>query len=88
VNTVSLYDPLKNNGAQDTIDYLSVDTEGSEYGILNAFFQANDKYTVKTITVEHNFKMRDKLNELLTKNGYVRKFEQISRWDDFYVLNK
>jgi FkbM family methyltransferase len=88
VNTISLYDLLDYNGAPEVIDYLSIDTEGSEYGILNAFFQKNNKYDVKCITVEHNFTMRDKLHELLTTNGYVRKFEQISRWDDFYVKVK
>ena len=88
VKTISLYDLLSQNGAPKTIDYLSIDTEGSEYGILNAFFQKNNKYVVKCITVEHNFTMRDKLYELLTKYGYERKFEQISRWDDFYILNK
>jgi FkbM family methyltransferase len=85
VNTISLYDLLEKANAPETIDYLSVDTEGSEYGILNAFFQKNNKYDVKLITVEHNFTMRDKLHELLTKYGYQRKFEPISRWDDFYV---
>ena len=88
VNTISLYDLLDYNGAPEVIDYLSVDTEGSEYGILNAFFQKNDKYSVECISVEHNFTMRDKLHELLTKYGYERRFEQISRWDDFYVKVK
>lgn len=88
VNTISLFDLLEKNNAPQTVDYLSIDTEGSEYGILNAFFQKNNKYDVSLITVEHNFTMRDKLHELLTKYGYQRKFEQISRWDDFYILNK
>ena len=88
VNTISLYDLLEKNDAPETIDYLSVDTEGSEYGILNAFFQKNNKYDVRLITVEHNFTMRDKLHELMTANGYQRKFEPISRWDDFYVKVK
>ena len=88
VNTISLMDMLDEFRAPDVINYMSVDTEGSEYGILNAFFQENnkyDKYDVKCISVEHNFTMRDKIYELMTANGYKRKFEQISRWDDFYV---
>lgn len=86
VNTVSLFDLLEQHNAPTEIDYLSVDTEGSEYGILNAFFQANNgKYYVRNITVEHNFTMRDKLYDLLTKNGYTRKFAELSRWDDFYT---
>lgn len=84
VETVSLYD-LLDEYAPKIIDYMSIDTEGSEYGILNAFFQENDKYDVRCISVEHNFIMRDKIHELMKANGYVRKFDMISRWDDFYV---
>ena len=85
VETISLYDMLDEHMAPKVIDFMSVDTEGSEYGILNAFFQKNDKYEVRCISVEHNFTMRDKLHELMTANGYKRKFMEISRWDDFYV---
>ena len=86
VETVSLLDLLDAYNAPNVIDYMSVDTEGSEYGILNAFFmQSNGKYDVKALTVEHNYTMRDKLHELMVANGYKRKFMEISRWDDFYV---
>lgn len=86
VETISLVDLLDEYKAPEVIDYMSVDTEGTEYGILNAFFQQNTKYKVRAITVEHNFTpMRDKLHALLTSNGYTRKFTEISRWDDYYA---
>lgn len=87
VSTISLLDMLDYYKAPEVIDYMSVDTEGTEYGILNAFFKQNaDKYKVRSITVEHNFTpMRDKLFELMTANGYKRVFTEISRWDDYYV---
>jgi len=85
VTTVSLIDLLNEHNAPEKIDYLSIDTEGSEYGILNAFFTKNTKYQVENVTVEHNFTMRDKLYDLMTSNGYVRKFAELSRWDDFYT---
>jgi len=85
VKTISLYDMLDEHMAPEVIDFMSVDTEGSEYGILNAFFQKNNRYEVRCISVEHNFTMRDKLHELMTANGYKRKFMEISRWDDFFV---
>jgi FkbM family methyltransferase len=87
VDTISLFDLLSLYNAPNDIDYLSIDTEGTEYGILNAFFFQNDnKYKINTITVEHNGgEIREKLYELLTKYGYTRKFMEISRWDDFYV---
>jgi len=85
VNTISLVDLLDSYKAPAEIDYLSIDTEGSEYGILNAFFQNNKKYYIRNITVEHNFSMREILYELLTANGYKRVFAELSRWDDFYT---
>lgn len=87
VPTISLLELLDYYSSPEVIDYISVDTEGTEYGILNAFFKQNaDKYKVRAITVEHNFTpMRDKLFELLSANGYKRVFTEVSRWDDFYV---
>ena len=89
VTTVSLFDMLERHNAPSHIGYMSVDTEGSEYDILKAFFDDpnSNKYTIKCITVEHNFKndAREKVYNLLISQGYKRKFEQFSRWDDFFV---
>lgn len=83
VDTISLDDLLSSNDAPNRIDYLSVDTEGSEFEILRAFdFQ---KYDVKVITVEHNFTMnRDAIHSLLESRGFSRVFEKFSMWDDWY----
>jgi hypothetical protein len=84
VQTISLLDLLKKYQAPKFIDYLSIDTEGSEFEILNAF--NFNEYTFGIITVEHNFTFRrDMIYELLSKNGYVRKHEDISNVDDWYV---
>ena len=85
VNTISLVDLLDKYHAPDTIDYLSIDTEGSEFKILSSFdFK---KYKFKVITCEHNYtENREKVAKLLTENGYVRKFIDISQHDDWYVL--
>ena len=67
------------------VDYLSLDTEGSEYEILKSLdFKL---YSPTVITVEHNFKneIRKKIYSLLVKRGYKRYFTQISRFDDWYV---
>ena len=84
VATVSLLDLLDQNDAPSIIDYLSIDTEGSEFEILNAFdFR---KYDVQVITVEHNYTAnRGRLYDLLVGSGYTRKFKTLSQWDDWYV---
>ena len=84
VETISLMDLLSEYGAPNYIDYLSLDTEGSEFDILSTF--DFDKYNIHCITVEHNYtSRRTNIFELLTKHGYIRKFENISRFDDWYV---
>lgn len=84
VETISLNDLLAKHNAPAEIDYLSIDTEGSEFDILENFDFS--LYSFRVITCEHNFTpMRLKLHELLTKNGYIRKFESISKFDDWYV---
>ena len=84
VKSISLNDLLAKYGAPENIDYLSIDTEGSELEILSSFdFR---KHSFKVITCEHNYTpMRDKIFDLLSGHGYVRKFEELSKFDDWYV---
>lgn len=80
VKTISLDDFLKKYNAPKKIDYLSIDTEGSEYDILEAF--SFDRWAVALITVEHNFSAsRSKIRNLLESQGY-RCIEK--DWDDWY----
>jgi FkbM family methyltransferase len=84
VKTASLEEMLDQHNAPKEIDYLSIDTEGSEYEILSAF--NFEKYRFRVITVEHNFQpQREQILRLLQKNGYERKLERISTIDDWYV---
>jgi len=86
VTTVSLNDLLLNYKAPFEIDYLSIDTEGSELEILQAF--DFEKYCIKVITVEHNFTLkRQQIFELLSEKGYQRVFSKISLFDDWYIKN-
>jgi FkbM family methyltransferase len=87
VSSISLNDLLDKHKAPRDIDYLSIDTEGSEFEILNSF--NFDNYNIKIITCEHNFsKNRDRIHSLLVSKGYERKFESISLFDDWYVKIK
>ena len=84
VETVSLNDLLEAHRAPAEIDYLSIDTEGSEFEILHRFDFERNRFAV--ITCEHNFTpMRNELHSLLTSKGYVRTLEEISAVDDWYV---
>lgn len=84
VETISLIDLLATHNAPRKIDYISIDTEGSEFEILSAFdFSA---YDVKLITCEHNFTSdRNRIFELLTQKGYKRKYMGLAGFDDWYV---
>jgi hypothetical protein len=84
VETVSLLDLLKFHNAPKFIEFLSIDTEGSEFEILEKFdFQS---YRFGAICVEHNFAdTRGKINKLLLANGYVQIYGDLSDFDDWYV---
>ena len=85
VDTVSLNDLLKTHNAPREIDYLSIDTEGSELPILQAFNFTD--YDIRIVTVEHNFvePNRHEVFKLLTAKGFVRLFKPLSKFDDWYV---
>lgn len=88
VKTITLLEMLLKYNAPEIIDYMSVDTEGSEYEILKQFDFS--KYKFNFITCEHMFveKKRDDIYNLMINNGYKRVFEDISDQDDWYVPSK
>jgi len=84
VPTVTLNELLVSHAAPTDISYMSVDTEGSEYECLAGFDFA--KYKVTCLTIEHNYQpTRGKVRDLLTTNGFVNVFSDISDYDDWYV---
>lgn len=87
VETISLNDLLVEYKAPHVIDYLSIDTEGSEFDILKEF--DFEKFKISVITVEHNFSpKREEIYKLLTCKGYKRVFEKLSLFDDWYVFSE
>jgi len=84
VETISLAELLKEQHAPHKIDYISIDTEGSELEILRAFdFR---EFDVTVFTVEHNFTpARKRLIELFETNGYDLVMPYFSKWDAWFV---
>lgn len=74
MQSITLHQLLQQFTAPECIQYLSLDTEGGEYEILNKFFEENDIREIEVISVEHNFNdnKRDGLFKLLSENGYER----------------
>jgi FkbM family methyltransferase len=84
VDTISLNDLLQKFSAPLVIDYLSIDTEGTELEILKDF-NFND-YKINIITCEHNYNSnRDAINVLLESKGFKRVFTDLSLYDDWFV---
>ena len=72
--------------APEDIDYVSIDTEGSEYHILNGYFRDNQKYRIKYIDIEHayNKEKQTKIRNLMKSNGY--KLLRQNQYDDTFIL--
>lgn len=85
VNTISLNDLLEKSNAPEFIDYMSIDTEGSELEILKTF--NFEKYRFGLIHLEHNYlePKRTQIRNLLTSNGYT--FVGANKFDDCYKHN-
>ena len=84
MTTISLNDALKQCDAPREIDYISLDTEGSELDILSTFDFAG--YRVRLWTIEHNHTANEaKIDRLMAAHGYVRKCPDWSRFDAWYV---
>lgn len=82
VKTISLLDVLDKANAPSFIEYMSLDTEGSEFEILKNF--DFNKYTFGLIDVEHNYiePRRTEIKNLLLSKGYIYKGE--NSCDDMY----
>ncbi len=84
VETVSLNDLLTEHLSPHVIDYLSIDTEGTELAILEGFdFATRD---IRLISVEHNHRPENErlLDAIMTRHGYQRRFRELSDFDAWF----
>ena len=86
VTTITLLDLLESFNAPHGFTFLSIDTEGSEFDILNTFdFK---KYRPKVVVVEHNYREdRNLILQIMLTNEYVRAPIEVSLYDDWYVCS-
>jgi FkbM family methyltransferase len=85
VETISLNDLLDAWNAPENIDYMSIDTEGSEWEILSHYDFS--QRSIAFLTVEHNWNAsRSAIKELLEGEGYRHILPEVSAWDDWFVL--
>ena len=87
VPTISLNDVFVKYFDSKPIDYMSVDTEGSELTILKSF--DFEKFGPKLMTVEHCEipDYQEQINALLLKNDYQCAFKGYSQFDGWYIRN-
>lgn len=85
LETISLDDLLDKYQAPLSIDYMSIDTEGSELDILSNY---SFRHKFKTISVENNPRNDASIDEIMLSNGYKRVFRQFSQWDSWYVCSE
>jgi len=88
VETITLNDLLDFHNAPKKINYLSIDSEGSELDILKNFDFSKRKIYI--ISVEHNYHRtnRKAIQLILENEGYKKVYEKISKFDDWYILDE
>jgi FkbM family methyltransferase len=86
VETIKFEEIFNDSNLTLEIDFLSIDTEGSESEILQSIDFSQFKPTV--ICIEHNYDKRNRIFFLkyLSKKGYKLIYPGISRWDSWFIL--
>ncbi|ESX65407.1 methyltransferase [Mesorhizobium sp. LSHC420B00] len=87
VKTITLDDLLDQHDAPDYIDYLSIDTEGSELQVLEGL--SLNRRRVGLFTIEHNLNLEKiaALRQRLIPLGYRQIFANVSNFDIWFVHN-
>lgn len=84
LESISLTDLLVQKAAPRRINFLSIDTEGSEFEIIKGFDFS--RFEIDLLVVEHNFTSNQLLlKALLEANGFTEILSPISLWDSWFV---
>jgi hypothetical protein len=81
VETATLDTVLSTAGAPPVIDYISIDTEGSELEVLSGLDLG--RWDVRFMSIEHNHVpgKKERIAELLAPHGFVPVFPDFSDMD-------
>ena len=84
VETVTLRDLLTQNESPRRIDYLSIDTEGSEIEIMSGF--NFDEWDIRFVSVEitSELKLRE-VTEIMAQCGYRQILIEFSEWEAWFL---
>jgi hypothetical protein len=83
VQTISLKDLLDKHDCPQVIDYVSIDTEGTEFLILNSY-DFSRKFNV--LTIEHNdTETKQPVIDLLKSKGYIHVVPELSLHDSWFI---
>jgi len=86
VLTISLKDLLKLYCAPKVINYVSIDTEGSEYEIIKNF--DFNEYDIRSLTIEClNVDKKHKIRKILVDNGYILYNKCFTGDEDWFYRN-
>ena len=86
VQTLSLQDLLNQYKCPSQINFLSIDTEGSEFEIIQDFDFSG--YKIDFVCIEHNYNInREKISEKMEKSGFREIFYGQTNFDSWFVNN-
>lgn len=85
VKTVTLNEVFEDKAMPREIDFMSVDTEGSELDVLRGI--DFNKYSFTALAIEHNYDAAKlgAIRALLEHHGYLQVFKDISNFDAWFV---
>lgn len=88
VKTTTLNSAFRHHSAPKTIDYISIDTEGSELEVLQGL--DFNHYNVRFLTIEHNFVpgKKEAIAEYLAPFGFTPVLAEFSSQDIWLVNQK
>lgn len=87
VSTVRLDDLLAEYDAPDEIDYMSIDTEGSELSVLDGLSLSKRRISLLTIEHNHDRNRMQAYADLFEPAGYRQLLPNLSGFDYWYIHN-